>query len=139
MNSAHDVGLAVNFSISALESRGLAGILQTQADAIPGDQAIIVDGNIFTYADLLARARKFAAELLASGVTRGDRVGVLFPNSVDYVAAFFGVLGIGAVVVPINALLKGEEVAHIIADSKAKALIAFERGWETVVKPSLPD
>ncbi|MBY0358877.1 MAG: long-chain fatty acid--CoA ligase [Candidatus Obscuribacterales bacterium] len=89
----------------------------------PNKDAIITDKVRLTYADLFQRTAAIAEKLLECGVKKGDRVGLLFPNHPDYVASFFAVIGLGAVLVPINPLLKSEEIAHILSDSGAHTLI----------------
>ncbi len=67
-----------------------------------------------------------AASLLASlGVMPGDRVGVMLPNVHAFPIAFYGALGAGATVVPMNPLLKDPEVAYYLGDSGAKVLFAW--------------
>src|ERR1700683_952089 len=66
--------------------------------------------------------------LLASlGVEPGDRVGIMLPNVPAFPIAFYGALAADAVVVPMNPLLKGREVAYYLGDSGAKALIAWHQ------------
>jgi long-chain acyl-CoA synthetase len=63
--------------------------------------------------------------LRAKGVAPGDRVGVMLPNVPYFPVAYYGALRAGAVVVPMNVLLKEREVAFYLADSGAKALLAW--------------
>ncbi|MFB3052100.1 MAG: AMP-binding protein, partial [Acidimicrobiia bacterium] len=68
-----------------------------------GDRiALRMDDGVVTYAEVDARASGFARLLLDHGVSAGDRVLIVLPDSVDFVAALFGVFRIGAVVVMLN-------------------------------------
>ena len=54
---------------------------------------------------------------------KGDVVSLLLPNSVEYVIAYFACWQIGALAGPINSLLKSQEIAYVISNSEAKALL----------------
>jgi fatty-acyl-CoA synthase len=81
-------------------------------------------------AELDALADRFARGLLALGVTRGDHVGILLPQRLDYVAAFLGSARIGAVPVPINARFKGAELCHVIPHAEISVLFVSGGGEE---------
>lgn len=76
------------------------------------------------YADLWSEALACATVLRALGVEAGDRVGLLLPNSPDFPRAYYGALALGAVVVPVHALLTPEEIAYVLRDSGARILIS---------------
>ena len=61
--------------------------------------------------------------LAANGVRKGDVVSLLLPNSVEYVIAYFACWQLGALAGPINSLLKSQEIAYVISNSEAKALL----------------
>ena len=63
--------------------------------------------------------------LKSKGVGPGDSVGIMLPNVPYFPAVYYGVLRAGAVVVPMNVLLKGREVAYYLSDSQAKLLFAW--------------
>jgi acyl-CoA synthetase (AMP-forming)/AMP-acid ligase II len=89
-----------------------------------GDRLAIVDGGTpLTYGDLLDASRSFGAALVASGVERGDRVGIWAPNGDRWVVAALGVVQAGGVLVPVNTRFKGPEAADILARSRASALV----------------
>ena len=79
-----------------------------------------------TYAQLDADASKVAAGLVSLGIAPGDHVALSCPNLPAFPVAYFGILKAGAVVVPLNVLLKPREIAYHLRDSDARALIAFE-------------
>lgn len=109
-------------------SGGVAEIMSLQAKRQPDKIAVSFQGEKITYGRLYATARNISAALYRVGIMQGDKVAVLFPNHPDFIATFFAVSGLGATVVPINPLLKAEEIQHILHDSEAKALVVHEFG-----------
>src|SRR6185369_15476281 len=81
------------------------------------------DKRQFTYKEFEATVMRTANLLAAHGVGKGDVVSLLLPNSVEYVLAYFACWQIGALAGPINSLLKSEEIAYVISNSEAKALL----------------
>jgi long-chain acyl-CoA synthetase len=81
------------------------------------------DGRQFTYAQFGDAVNRVAALLLARGIAKGDAVGLLMPNSAEYVIAYFACWQLGALAGPVNSLLKAQEIAYIISHSEAKALV----------------
>lgn len=79
-----------------------------------------------SYGSLDAMANRVAGALAAGGIGRGDHVALLCPNLPYFPAAYFGILKTGAVVVPLNVLLRPREIAYHLRDSDAKALFCFE-------------
>ena len=78
----------------------------------------------FTYATLFAQSRAVAAELTGKfGVKPGDRVALWLKNRPEFIPAVFGILGTGAVLVPINNFLKPDEVNYILSDGGIDVLI----------------
>jgi long-chain acyl-CoA synthetase len=77
----------------------------------------------FTYEEFEAAVMRTANMLAAHGVRKGDVVSLLLPNSVEYVIAYFACWQLGALAGPINSLLKSEEIAYVISNSEAKALL----------------
>ncbi|MCI0343238.1 MAG: long-chain fatty acid--CoA ligase [Planctomycetales bacterium] len=78
-----------------------------------------------TYRELALRAGRFAGLLGERGVRPGDRVAVQLPNVTAFPIAYFGSLMAGAVVVPLNPLLKRDEIAYHLADSGARVFVSF--------------
>jgi acyl-CoA synthetase (AMP-forming)/AMP-acid ligase II len=81
------------------------------------------DKRQFTYREFETAVTRTANLLAASGVRKGDVVSLLLPNSVEYVTAYFACWQLGALAGPINSLLKSEEIAYVISNSEAKALL----------------
>ena len=88
------------------------------------DRTAVVFGDLrLTYAQLWGHALQWAAVLREKGIDRGDRVALLLPNTPHFPLAYFGALALGAVAVPVHALLKAEEIQYVLEDSGAKALV----------------
>ena len=97
-----------------------------QSAAEHGDRvAIKLDDVELTYAQLDAAASGIANLLRERGVEAGDRVGIMLPNVPYFPVAYYGVLKLGGVVVPMNVLLKKREVGFYLSDPEAKALFAW--------------
>ncbi|MBD8042483.1 long-chain fatty acid--CoA ligase [Arthrobacter sp. Sa2BUA2] len=104
----------------------LAGILTDTAARAPGNTALQLDDTVISYQVLNAMSAKMAGLLRARGVQRGDRVALMMPNIPPMASVYYGVLRYGAVVVPMNPLLKAREAAYTLQDSGASLLFAFE-------------
>ncbi|MGH3652454.1 long-chain-fatty-acid--CoA ligase [Glutamicibacter sp.] len=101
----------------------VAAILAEGAARYGELNAITVDGRSTTYEQLWEQAREYAGALQAQGIEAGDRVALLIPNVTDFARAYYAVLALGAVAVPVHALLKAREISYILEDSEAKLLI----------------
>ncbi len=79
----------------------------------------------FTYGQVLRQSQAVSGQLMERyGVKPGDRVGIWLKNCPEFVMAMFGILGAGAVVVPINNFLKAPEVEYILTDANVNLLIS---------------
>jgi long-chain acyl-CoA synthetase len=106
-------------------SLNLASIVTETAGRLPDNPAVRLNGAELTYAELDDRSARLATLLREKGVERGDRVGVMLPNVLEFPIAYYGVLRAGAVVVPMNVLLKRREIAFYLEDSGAELLLAW--------------
>src|SRR4030088_1474058 len=75
-----------------------------------------------TYAELDANCDAVAAGLVARGITRGDRVGILALNRTEYIEALYGTMRAGAIPVPLNIKLPAESLAFIAKDANLSLL-----------------
>jgi long-chain acyl-CoA synthetase len=99
-----------------------------QAAADHGERpAVRLDDLVLSYSQLQDAAGRAAALLSSLGVAPGDRVGVMLPNVPAFPIVFYGALAAGAIVVPMNPLLKNREVAHYVGDSGAKVVFAWHQ------------
>jgi long-chain acyl-CoA synthetase len=108
----------------------LVSILDHGALMMPERGAVTCAGRTLTYGQLEHQAQRVAAALTELGIGPGEHVALSCPNVPWFPIAYYGILKAGAVVVPLNVLLKPREVAYHLKDSDAKALIAFEGSAE---------
>jgi acyl-CoA ligase (AMP-forming) (exosortase A-associated) len=93
------------------------------AGRTPEAPALAYGEQRLDYAALASAVQAAAGALLAAGVERGERVAVYLEKRIENVAAMFGASLAGAVFVPVNPLLKAEQVAHILADCNVRVLV----------------
>ena len=98
-------------------------LLQQAAEQWPDETAIVDGDRRFTFAELDAHSGRFASALAAMGLGKGDIVGILSPNCVEFEVAFFGILKAGATVTTINSGYREREIAYQLQASGAQALI----------------
>jgi long-chain acyl-CoA synthetase len=99
--------------------------LPAAASDEPDRPAVKLDDLVLTYGLLDAASARAAGVLRENGVQEGDRVGMQLPNVPYFPVVYFGALRLGAVVVPMNPLLKQNEVAYHLSDSGARVMV----GW----------
>ena len=101
-------------------------VLRDAAKALPDHTATVFYGAKLTYRELDEKADRFAAGLRGIGVKKGDRVGIMLPNSPTYLIAFFGVLRAGASVVQTNILYKARELEELYNDAGATVVVTLD-------------
>ncbi len=97
--------------------------LSAAAREAPDAPALVQGENIWTYAELSRRADEIAGGFAAAGIARGDRVGLLLPNSFEHVAFVWGAWRCGATVVALNLRLTPGEVADQVARSDCQYVV----------------
>src|SRR5215213_7501493 len=101
-----------------------ANLVRSSADH--GDRvAVRLGDQSFSYARLAAASEAVAGLLRSRDVGPGDAVGLMLPNLPHFPALYYGILRAGAVVVPMNPLLKSREVAYHLRDSGARLVFAW--------------
>lgn len=110
----------------------LGDLLLMAADRYPDRDALVLPGVRVTYAGLAERALYRARSLQALGVRPGDHVGILLPTCLEFVEMLFGIALCGAVVVPVNARYKYNELAYVIENGDLVTLITTDRIAEHV-------
>ncbi|MGP1450269.1 MAG: long-chain-fatty-acid--CoA ligase [Wolinella sp.] len=100
--------------------------LSSSAHKYPFKTALFVDDKKISFRDLLKESDRIASFLTKEGIGKGDCVAVIMANSWEYVATIFGVFRTGAILVPINTMLKSDEMQYVIKDSGAS--LAFVSG-----------
>jgi long-chain acyl-CoA synthetase len=103
----------------------LATILTESAARDPDRVALKLDDVEVTYGFLDGATALMAGLLAEKGIAPGDRVGIMLPNVPYFAVCYYGALRAGAVVVPMNVLLKRREVEFYARDPEAKLLFAW--------------
>jgi len=103
----------------------LRQLLETRAAVTPRKTWLCSapDGRRWSYAQFDRLVNRAANLLLSLGVAKGDKVSLLMSNGPEYITAYFACWKIGAVAGPVNSHLKGEEIAYVLNNSEAVALI----------------
>src|SRR3954466_15351686 len=104
----------------------LSILLEDSARNFPERAAVVLGEQRLSYAQVDAAANQVANLLVSRGVQPGDKVALSCPNLPYFPVVYFGILKAGAVVVPLNVLLKGREIAYHLADSQARAYVCFQ-------------
>ncbi|WP_298228217.1 class I adenylate-forming enzyme family protein [Gryllotalpicola sp.] len=102
--------------------------------AVIGDElAVSGDERKETYQEIRDNSARQAALFESLGVKRGDSVGLLATNKIGTLHAFFGVLMVGATVVPMNYRARGSELSHLVSDSGISLMITEDRYVDSIV------
>lgn len=101
----------------------LAEMLLRGATKHPARDCIVLVDERASYSELAARSYQAARSFLALGVRRGDRIGILMANCLDYTDVLFGASLIGAVPVMYNARFKAREISHVTNDAGVKVVV----------------
>ncbi len=109
-----------------MSSTRIEQVLAHSAATQPQATAIVLAQTQLSYNELQARVESLACALADRGVGKGDRVALLLPNTPTYVIAFFAVMWRSAVVVNLSPASQGRELAQILSDSGAVALITLD-------------
>ncbi|MGI6795715.1 long-chain-fatty-acid--CoA ligase [Gordonia sihwensis] len=104
----------------------LASLLEDSARNHPERDALVLETRRITYEQANAEANRVANLLAERGITRGDKVALCCPNIPEFAMIYYGALKIGAVVVPLNVMLKEDELAYHLRDSEASVFFCFE-------------
>jgi len=98
-------------------------LIQASAERAPAATALTHGSSIESYENLAASCEAFAGAAVAAGVGRGERIAVYCEKRIEMVAACFGAAAAGAVFVPVNPLLKPEQVGYIVRDCEVRMLV----------------
>ena len=99
------------------------GMLAENSATCP-ERPFLINADLqLSHAEIDARSRQLAKALLASNVSKGTRVGLLYPNGVEFVVAFLAITRIGAVACPFNTFLKPPELAYQLRHSDVLILL----------------
>ena len=101
----------------------LCHLLEQAAETRGSAAALTYKNTTCGYDELWHRVCSFASGLAAIGLGRGDRVAILLEKRIETVVAIFGTAAAGGVFVPVNTLLRPQQVAYILADCQVSVLV----------------
>lgn len=114
---------------SLLHPLTVGGSLVHAAERHADRPALVYDGRKATYAELLSHVLERARTLIALGVKPGDHVGVLAPNSWDYVILYYAIEMVGGCAVLLNARYRADDLAYAVPKSQISLLIVGGHAW----------
>ena len=98
---------------------------------------LVYENERYTYKEVYERSAQVANALIATGIKKGDRVAICMQNNPEYIFSFMGIMGMGAVCVPLNSWWVPSEVIYGLEHSDAKLLIADKKRLQGL--ESMPD
>ena len=98
-------------------------LIDAAADCDPEPIAVVSGSIRATYGELQTATARFGAGLVGLGLARGERVAIYLDKRIEFVVAAFGTSAAGGVFVPVNPILKAEQVGHILRDCKVRVLV----------------
>ncbi len=104
-------------------------LIAVSAARSPQAPALSAQGTVLGYAELAARVETFAASLAGIGLGRSERVAIYLDKRIEFVVSVFGTAAAGGVFVPVNPLLKSDQVAYILADCNVRVLVTSRDRW----------
>src|ERR1017187_2699392 len=96
--------------------------LRYAREQFPDKVGVVCGDERFTYAQFAERAARLAGALVAAGAKPGDRTAFLSTNCHRLLEAYYGVLEVGCVLVPLNVRLGAQELAFVLNDAQARFL-----------------
>ncbi len=104
----------------------LAFLLEQSAAKFPSKIGLILDEHKIPFAQVNGAANMVANALVDMGIHRGSTVTMMLPNIPQFAICYYGILKTGAIVVPLNVLLKHGEIKYHLEDSESSVLIVWE-------------
>lgn len=104
----------------------LATYLENTATAHPDKVGLIFEDRKWTFREINESANSIALGLVEMGITKGDRVTLFLSNTPEFFFWFFGIIKVGAVVNPLNVMLKRRELEFIVNDCTPRLIVATE-------------
>ena len=112
---------------------GLGYLFDGALETTPDKVAVIQGETAVTFRELDRRANRVGGALRQSEIGRADRVALLFDNDYRFLECYFGVLRVGAVVVPVNHRLSNEAAAYVLDHSEARILVCSPNQVERAI------
>ena len=121
-----------------LPEKSMVDLFEESAERVPDRDAIQYFDEKISYGELNDLADRFATLLVSRGVDKGDRVAVYTQNNPQFLIAQYGAWKCGAIVVPLNPMLKKKELDYHLNDSGSKVLVCLESLYASVAKEVVP-
>ncbi len=109
-----------------MERPTLGHLLESAAAEYTEKPLFVFEGASVSYREVNRRVNRVANGLRGIGVAKGDRVGVMLPNGLEFPITWLAIAKLGAVMVPININYKEHDLAYILSDSQAETLVIHE-------------
>lgn len=116
----------------------IAQIFLENAKKNPHKTAIWCDGETMSYQELATLVNKWSNLLKSNGVQYGERIGVLLPNNIEFVALMLVASNLGAAIVPLNPTLPANAIECAFNSSDVKHIIGISSALETLTRANLP-
>lgn len=107
-------------------------MLRRSAERFPNKPAILWEGRSLSYGELDRAANRFANALLAAGVRKGEKVGIVCRNRIEYPVVFFGVARSGAVLINVSTLYQPDDLAYVLGKADVTTLFYEEAFSEKI-------
>jgi acyl-CoA synthetase (AMP-forming)/AMP-acid ligase II len=119
----------------------LVELLEDSVGSFPDREAVVDDNARLTYCEFDRLCNNLAHSLLKLGVSKGDRIAILMPNSWEYAVAYYGIIRIGAIAVLLNWRCTAPELEYMLNDSGASRLLMSEEYWDAIdgIRGDVPD
>lgn len=127
----YDEGIPTSLTYPAVP---IFHFLEDSAKKYPDKPCTIFKGAVISYKEMSRTTDQLAAALVDLGVKKGDRVGLLIPNTPQFVMAYFAILKAGGIVVATNPQYTGREITHQANDSGMELMILMSNYYELVKK-----
>ncbi len=115
--------------------RNISEFINHNVKLFPEKEALVCNNTMLTYKEFQEKVNILSYQLSSSwGVKKGDRVAVLFDNSIEFCVSIFAICQLGAIAVTLNTRLKPAELEFMLIDSNAKILLMSSDYWNNIEK-----
>lgn len=118
--------------------KDLKTVLEKQARQMPDKTFILFREEKFTYREINLLSNRFAQVFSSLGLRAGDHIAVMLPNSPEWIACWFALAKMGAVLVAFNTQWKAESISHALFFTEVKAVVIASEYWGEFIKAEKP-
>jgi long-chain acyl-CoA synthetase len=113
-------------------TKTIVEVVRDNAKAHPEKPALVCDGQTVSWGAFDQRINKIANLLLSMGVSKGDNIAIISPNSIPYAELFMGILRAGACVTPLSTMASPDALQKMLTDCGARAIFVAAQYLELV-------